>query len=220
MLGAQQLQWPHFERAQQLYPGDAGLLYLRGYLHETFASPRVQNVARAITSAGSRTRVRAPRRELQDAESYFRRALTGNPALADARLRLGRVLSLLGDDADAVRELRIVLTATGDPVQLYYAHLFLGSALESLGRRDEARDAYVRASSYFASADAPRLALSQLAVRSGEAAEAHTRLDATLSRRGGSDRDDPWWTYPSDIRRGVEKALDASYHALAKLEEP
>jgi len=220
MLGAQQLQWPHFERAQQLYPEDPDLLYLRGYLHETFASPRVQNVARAITSAGSRTRVRAPRTELREAESYFRRALAGNPALTDARLRLGRVLALLGNDADAVRELRTVLDATSDPVLLYCAHLFLGSALESLDRRDEARDAYTRASSYFANADAPRLALSQLAVRSGNAAEAHTRLDAILARRGGSDQDDPWWTYPIDIRRGVGKALETSYRALAKSAEP
>jgi len=215
MLGAQQLQWPHFQRAQQLYPDDPDLLYLRGYLHETFASARVQNVARAITAGGGRARIRAPRAELRDAESYFRRALAASPPLTDARLRLGRVLTLLGNDADAVRELRTVLPATTDPVQLYYANLFLGSALESLDRRDEARDAYTRARGYFATADAPRLALSQLAMRAGDATSAHTLLEAVLSRQESSDQDDPWWTYPSDISRRVETTLGASYRALA-----
>jgi Flp pilus assembly protein TadD len=215
MLGALQLQWPQFQRAQELYPDDPELLYLRGYLHETLASPRVQNVAQAIAASGRSARVRAARAELRDAESYFRRALTANPQLADARLRLGRVQALLGNDAAAIRELQAALTATNDPVRRYYANLFLGSALESLGRGGEAREAYTRAAGYFPNADAPRFALSHLAVQSANATDAYAWLEVSLRREGGSDQDDPWWTYPSDIRRTAVTSLDAAYRALA-----
>jgi hypothetical protein len=112
------------------------------------------------------------------------------------------------------------LAATSDPVQLYYVNLFLGSALESLDQRDEARAAYMRAGRYFDKADAPQLALSQLAVRSGHAEDAHPLLEAPLRRQGGSDQDDPWFTYPSDIRRRVEPLLTAAYGALSNPRPP
>jgi len=220
MLGTLQLQWPQFERAQQIYPDDPDLMYLRGHLHENLASPRVQIVARAITAAGGQARVRAPRDELRDAESYLGRALKARPQLVDAQLRLGRVQTLLGKDADAVRTLQAAITATDDRQQQYYANLFLGSALESLDRPDQARDAYTRASGYFSSADAPRLALSQLAVRTGDTRTAYALLEQALSGPGDRERDDPWWTYPSDLRRTTPVALAQAYEALLQPDTP
>ena len=44
-------------------------------------------------------------------------------------------------------------------------------------------------------------------------------IERTLGR-AGSEQDDPWWTYPTDIRRTVPALLAAAYQALAGPAEP
>jgi tetratricopeptide (TPR) repeat protein len=214
-LGSQELQWPHFQRAQRLYPEDPLLLYLRGCLHEVFASPRLQSVAKLIAKNDERSVLRAAHDELQDAETFLRRAIDADPGLLDARLRLGRVQSLLGKSRPAVDGLRQVALSTTDPLLLYYAHLFLGSALESLGERDDARTAYERASSFYPGATAPHLALSQLVLGMGSANLDASRaaLEPVLARPGGSE-DDPWWSYYAAVGRDADTAMVAAYTAL------
>jgi len=215
-LGSRDLQWPHFQRAARLYPQEPTLLYLRGCLHEVFASPRLQSIVKLIPKGGERSVLRSARDELEDAETLLRRAIDANPALVEARLRLGRVQSLLGKSRPAVDELRQVARSATDPLLLYYSNLFLGSALESLGERDEARASYERASMLYPGAAAPYLALSQLVIGASSANLPASRaaLEPILARPGGNDDDDPWWSYYSAVGRDAGDAVAAAYKAL------
>lgn len=214
-LGSHDLQWPQFQRAQRLYPDDPVLLYLRGCLHEVFASPRLQSVAKLIAKSDDRSVLRSMHAELEDAETFLRRAVTADPSLRDARVRLGRVQSLLGKNRPAVEELRQVVQSTTDPLVLYYASLFLGSALESLGERDGARASYERASTLYPDAAAPHLALSQLAM-SGDLAASRAALEPILNKPGGRDDDDPWWSYYAAAGRDADRDMAAAYDALLR----
>lgn len=215
-LGSRDLQWPHFERAARLYPQEPMLWYLRGCLHEVFASPRLQSIVKLIAKGGERSVLRSAHDELADAETLLRRATDANPGLVEARLRLGRVEALLGKSRPAVDDLRQVARSATDPLLLYYSNLFLGSALESLGERDDARASYERASTLYPGAAAPYLALSQLAIGggSGNLAASRAALEPILAQAGGSDDDDPWWSYYSAAGRDAGDAVAAAYQAL------
>jgi tetratricopeptide (TPR) repeat protein len=136
------------------------------------------------------------RASLRRAEAFFRRSLDIDPAFVEARLRLGRVIGLLGRHQEAASELRrCAEAATGQTLQ-YYAALFLGAEEESLGHFDLARDAFQRASAAWPSAQSPHLALSQLARRIGNRAGAIQAIQAMFSLPSvEEDRSDPWWAY-------------------------
>lgn len=214
LIGAMRLEWSHFQRAQRLFPDDPQLLYLRGCLHETFASPVVQAIAASLGGTRQKNIVRSTRAELQDAESFLRRALAADPGLIEARLHLGRVQALMGKDVAATQELRQVLRSTTEPIVLYYANLFLGSALEALGQGDDARAAYERAATAYPDAGTPRLALSQLALRGGDRAGALAAIESMLNSRDNAAAD-PWHTYYVAAGRGADAELTVAYAALA-----
>ena len=186
---------PHLERARQLFPGDADLLLYSGSMHECLATPRVQ-AAVAPTQPGFSSSFRSSRGELQQAESFLRQAIKSRPALAEARVRLGRVLDLLGRHEEGAAELRRAASATENPLLLYYADLFLGQAEQALDHRDEARASFERAASRYPRAQSPRLALSQAARRSGDRAGALGAIQHVLDLPASEGRrEDPWWYY-------------------------
>jgi hypothetical protein len=79
---------------------------------------------------------------------------------------------------------------------LYWALLFLGKQDEMLGNRDRARLSYERASALFPRAQSPRLALSQLARRTGDRRAAQRQLAALAGLPADEQqREDPWWDY-------------------------
>jgi len=136
----------HVDRAHELFPDDPDVLFLTACMHETFASPHMQSAVRsAVVPSGFSFGLGSDRAELRKAEGLFRRAIAARPQFAEARLRLGRVLTLLGQATPAAAELRKAIDSTNDPLLLYYGHLFLGAAQEALSRFDEARAAYERA---------------------------------------------------------------------------
>jgi VWFA-related protein len=214
----------HEDRAAQLFPKDADVLFFAGTLHETLASPTIQSLMRSISVPGSAlTQIGSERDELEKAEKLFRRALKEDPALTEARIRRGRVLHRLGKHKEAARELQQAVSAlssdesTADDVDLllYYAEMFLGAAAEALGRHDQARASYARAAELYPGAPSPRLALSQLAHRRNDRAaaldEAREALRRPLRRQ---DRDDPWWRYHSVQGRGVPARFEKLYQSL------
>jgi tetratricopeptide (TPR) repeat protein len=205
----QQYEVGHLERALELFPDDAELSFFNGCLHETFASRRIQSVFHGVSlPKGVTFNIGSERSELRLAEASFRRALERGPDLAEARIRLGHVLGLIGRHSEAADELRRAISTTGDPLLLYYGHLLLGSALDASGDRERARDAYERAALLFPRAQSPRLALSHIANRSGDRRAA---LDAIQSVMGPPadefDRKDPWWTYHMEQGRSAEVQL-------------
>src|SRR5262252_4818577 len=88
-----------------------------------------------------------------------------DPAMTEARIRLGHVLLARGRPQDAAEALRAADTAN-EPTELQYFHA------KSLGRVKQARESYTRAATLFPRAQSPYLALGALATRRGERATA------------------------------------------------
>jgi tetratricopeptide (TPR) repeat protein len=208
---------PHAARALARFPADAALQFFAGCLHETLATNRVQS---AVAGPGLPStvvlRVDSADGELDQAASRFKRALTLNPRHDEARLHYGRVLTLAGKADVAVGELRRTVGVLTEPVQQYYAQLFLGAALESSNQRAEAEAAYQSAAALFPQAQAPRLALSQLSFSSGDRVAADEALAPLLQpRTGDAAGEDPWRTYVTSCGRGATADMDEARQRLA-----
>lgn len=200
----------HFQRGEQLFPDDADIAFRIGCLHEAFACAVVQQSLRSLTlPPGARLGIQSAGAELRQAEVLFRKALRRDPGMAEARIRLGRVLGLQDRHVEAAEELRRVSAAIEAPTLQYYASLFLGAEEEALARRPEARAAYERALALYPDAQAARLALSQLERRGGRRGEARrlvqNLLDSPPDETGQSD---PWWRYHRDSGRHADAMLD------------
>jgi protein O-GlcNAc transferase len=167
-------------------------------------------VRSAFLPTGVRLNVAAQRTELRDAEKLLRRAVELKPDFAEAHIRLGRVLEILGHTAEAAEHLVKGVEATDEPPLRYYGSLFLGAAEAQLGHDAAARAAYERAAALFPNAQSPPLGLSELARRAGHRDEALReiekvyRLESTWNRTA-----DPWWTYNYAQGRNADALLDA-----------
>jgi tetratricopeptide (TPR) repeat protein len=137
-----------------------------------------------------------------DAEKWLRRAVSLDPGLVEARLRLGRVLYQIDYIPQARKELEQTLadaTATKHAFAAYLAALFLGELLERRGELDAARAAFEKAVSVNPECQAAYLALGHLLVVAGKPGEgwANARRvfgDAEKPRKPAID---PWFLYRS-----------------------
>ena len=196
---------PLLGRARQLFPKDAAFPFYAGCLHETQASPADPGGVRGDRAVpAQRNRVHGSRVPIGTRRpGSFTEALALQPAWPEARLRLGRVLGLLGRHKEAAAALRRALDETDDPPLVYWGSLFLGAEEQSLGRDAEARASFERARALRPGAQAPRLALSQLARRAGDRSQALAELRAVLTLPSDEvSRYDPLWDYY--ISRGSE----------------
>lgn len=187
----------HAERALARFSDDPELQFLVGCQHETLASPLTQSsIASTRLPPATFLRVRSASGELKDAASLLQRALELNPRHAEARVHYGRVLTQIDRAAQAVIELRRAAAEATEPVLRYYAQLFLGAALEETNDVQAAREAYRAAARVVPRAQAPRLALSQLALASGKRGEAVDAIEPLLlPDNNEDDARDPWWSY-------------------------
>jgi len=203
----------HIDRAREIFPSDPDLLFLSGALHETYARPGIQSaVGAAVVPTGFSLDILSARVELRRAESFLRSALAHAPDMAEAHLRLGRVLGLQGQHAEAIASLRRALGLLGDDDELRYdGELFAGAEEEALGHYDAAREAYERAQMLFPSAQSPLIALSQLARRRGDRAGAFAAIQRlfALPPAGAEGREDPWWVYHKAQARNAEALVEA-----------
>jgi tetratricopeptide (TPR) repeat protein len=196
MQAVEQHDTVHLDRARTMFPDDPDILFWSGCQHEIYAGPPIQSaIHTAVVPAGVKFDVSSSRGELRDAETWFRKAIAGNPANAEARLRHGRVLALLDRPRDAIDELRQALEATDDPLMRYYAALFMGAAAEALHDLDGARQAYEEARELFPAAQSPHIALSALSRRRGDRAGAWSEMQQWFEVGGGERANDPWWRY-------------------------
>jgi tetratricopeptide (TPR) repeat protein len=132
--------------------------------------------------------------DLKDAESSYRKALAEDRDLVEARLRLGRVLTLKGELDDALRVLD-PLGSTGDAGFRYLAQLFAGDALERRGNAAAAETRYVAAFSAIPTGQSARLALAHLRHAAGARTAAADAVRATALERGVAETADPWFLY-------------------------
>jgi len=158
---------------------------------------------------------RSRRGQLEEAERTLRAALDASPALDEARLRLGRVLTELGRPGEALTTLApLYADASGTPVAVensspgsrartmnerwsasrpYLVKLFIGSAEERLGHFDRAIEAYRAAAAMQPKCQTPWVALSAALRASGDqvaAADVVLKIATTATQCH-----DPWWDY-------------------------
>jgi tetratricopeptide (TPR) repeat protein len=217
-LAMEELDTPHFVRALAIFPNDAVIRYLHASLHDAFSNSAVQSVVEsARLPPRIRLEVRSEANELREAESEYRRAIDLDPAFGEARLRHGRILARQGKHTEAAAELRQALSMVRVPMLEYHARLFLGAEEEALGRTNEARALYQQAAALYPRAQSPRVALSQLAHKSGSRTAARETLDVMFDRGSQiSGEDDPWWFYQRSAGRMADEWRNATYRLLPR----
>lgn len=188
----------HFERARRVVPNDPRVLFAEARLHEALAAPLMQNFVRvtAVSQGVPTSGIDDRRTELRRAEGLLRRALALNPAFLDARLRLARALIEQGkhDEGRSLAE-QVAATAADRRLQ-YYALLFAGDALFSLGRTADAGKSYQRAIDLFPNAQAARFGLASALRSVGDTAQARDVVMPAIARQPSTrEGDDPWWEY-------------------------
>jgi tetratricopeptide (TPR) repeat protein len=189
----------HFARARRMVPDAPEVLFGEACLQETLGAPRNQEYVRiTILPNGARfLDVEAPQTHFRRSEGLLRRALTGNPGLVEARLRLGRMLALLERHDEALTELRHVLAATPERAIAYYAHLFIGDTEQALGRLEAARAAYEAAIELYPRTQSARIGLGAVLRAAGDRSAALAAILPTLDEpvQSRDSADEPWWDY-------------------------
>lgn len=190
---------PHLNAADDLLDADPEVAFDTGTLQEVFATPSAQQLGvRGQTSI----RIFSARDHMNQAARHFVRVLELNPAMVEARVRLGHAYSALGRHESAVEELGRALADADDPVVRYYALLFLGRAHESLGDDAAALQAYRGAASTSTHAQSALLSISRLSEASGDLPAARAATERVLDLPADDPaRVDPWWVYHLGIGR-------------------
>lgn len=203
----------HSRQGLLAVPDDPVLLLLSGAMHEQFGSPVVQTAIRgAKLPAGVEIAVGSASSELNRAKDRLEKALAIDPGLAEAHIRLGRVLGQRGDRAAAIRSLTRGEELAVEPRWKYFAALFLGHEQEQAKRYAEAREAYGRAAKLYPRAQSPRLALGRLATELGDRDAAAAAARALLNLPSDlMARDDPWWSYDIRQRSDLDRYLTVYY---------
>jgi len=202
----------HLAEGRRLFPDDPTLLFLSGCEHEAYAAPFIQagilGFSRSLQPPGSSAS------ERRRAESFFRRALARRSHFAEARLHLGRVLAQLERPLEASREIRAALAGLEETPLLYHARLFLGEAEEQAGRFTEARESYELARTIAPDAQAPLLALSQLARRRDDYDAALKTMAALFEQRRSAGEPDPWQSYLNCQTRGSDDLIATVWQSI------
>jgi hypothetical protein len=205
------LAGPHLETGQALFPDDPVLALYQGTLRQTFGDPRLseylqkrrstEGLGRAPVASRSGPPATGPARlsnvtkvELGIARRELQRAVTLDPALHEARIRLAHVLSELGNDREAADVVRPALEAELPPFLEFYAALILGRSEEQLGRFDEAGVAYTRAAARFPGAESAEVGRSRVALAQGRAPDALKILVDAIGPYS-TEQPDPWLDY-------------------------
>jgi len=205
----------NLENAMRILPSDDRILFYAGVLHETWASSLHQNI---LLPPGVRMTYGSKESELKRAREFYQQSIKANQNSAETHLRLGRVLGLLGNHAQAVAELQQAAASVKDPQLSYYTSLYLGCELSLIFRRSEAREQYERAAMLYPIAQSPLFALSQLANSSGDVEGAFLAIQRIFELpRTDSWKDDPWWTYDVSAVRDAEALLAQLYQMFGGL---
>jgi len=197
------------------------LALYQGTLRQAFGDPRLYDYVRTLGSTeglgkpplasrhgASMEWANATKVELGIARRELRRALTLDPTLHEARIRLAHVLSRLGDDREAVEVVRPALEAPLPPFSEFYAALILGRSEEQLGRFDEAGVAYARAAARFPGAQSAKIGRSRVALAQGRAADALKILFDVVGP-DATGQPDPWRSYYRQHDPDADTLLEA-----------
>jgi hypothetical protein len=171
----------------ELLPHDPFVLYESATVAETLATLYA-------TQDSVSTNVKHRLGRLNDAARWLQETLDKDSTNVMARLHLGRVQTLRGNERDGIKHLQQVLNATSDDATAYLAAIFIGAAYERDKRLEEAADSYRQANARFSRGHAAPLALSAVLQRSGHGDESRSILLGLVMEASGTIRD-PWWWY-------------------------
>jgi len=132
--------------------------------------------------------------DLKDAERAYRNSLAAQPDFLEARLRLGRVLTLRGDMDGALKSLGEIGDRT-EPAFRYLARLFEGDAFERRGDLAEAERRYLVATAALPAAQSAHVALAHVRHAIGARTEAAENVRVTAGATSTPNTEDPWFWY-------------------------
>lgn len=222
LLKEQTLADEHLSRARQIFPDDAMILFRGACAIETLASPTIQAAMDREPEPRPRSAPERPslRSLLNQAEQLFRRALSRDSSLTEAKVRLARLTAERSNHEEALGLLRRVMDENPANDLRYLALLLLGNAEQATGRRIDARTHYEEAAALCRTAQSPLLALAMLARDNGDRAAVADALDR-LSRLPADPhvRVDPWWTYYVSQGSDAGVLMRRLYAMLAETEQ-
>jgi tetratricopeptide (TPR) repeat protein len=146
--------------------------------------------------------------DLRKAEGICRTLLARDPGMAEARLRLGRVLQLRGAPELALPELERVASTAEDARLRYLAHLFTGDLYRRRARLPEAQHEFGKAFEAWPGGQAGALSLAAILHALGERAEAASAVQTAIEDRGELMAPDPYRTYHSGNRAEQKLLLE------------
>jgi len=139
-------QWgdatPHLSHAAEVVPNDPRVAFDRGCYAEVLGLPMHQALRPdppSWTPRGPAPSLIIPLADKTNAEAerLYRRALSIDPTLVEARVRLARLLDLRKRHEEAAGELKTALSGSPSGVLSFYAHLFAGRTAQAMGRAGE-----------------------------------------------------------------------------------
>jgi tetratricopeptide (TPR) repeat protein len=185
----------YLEEAFKLFPKDPHFALARGSNYEMLSDMRA-GYLKAIDAEGGTTgqwKV-APDRMLDEAVRWFDQAIAGEPALIEARLRLGRALYRRGEYERAARELDAVRQSAPWKELQYLALVFRGMVEAARGDYERAESFYADARRLLPSGQTVAIASAEAAYLRGRVSDAGATILGTLQQRAKTD---PWWVYTS-----------------------
>jgi VWFA-related protein len=186
-----------------LFMPDSAMLFIPRALQRCPNSPRLR-LAHAFVSEQQWLRGGlTPEQELAIVGRY-EEAMKFPETEPEARVRAARFLYATGSFERALQLLNVV-TSTDKDIR-YFADLFRGQILRSLGRSDEAVAAFRAALATWPGAQSARVALMTLHVNRGERDEAAALAEA--AQTAPDSEFDPWWTYWLGDFRAYPAMLD------------
>ena len=174
---------PYFEECTRLFPAAAAAWLGRGICYELSAFPDGFTLA-ALP-------VLDPARQ---AERSFRAAAQLEPGLAEARLRLGRVLARAGELDEAESEFSAAVEASTDGPLTALARVFWGTVRDTRGDLVGAVSQYEAALAADGQCEMAAFALAEALYRRGDRRRAGQALSSTLGGPGATEVG-PWHDY-------------------------
>jgi tetratricopeptide (TPR) repeat protein len=184
----------------ELFPRDAELRLASGSVLEERA---------ALTRPSGRDAAALRQGWFKEARRDLGEAVSLDPDLGLARVRLGRVLWRLEQPEAARETLEAALARTLDPKDRYLAHLFLGRIHEEARRLEPAVAEYRRAVEVDPGAQTAAIALSHALLIAGETEESRSALARGLARRPGPR--DAYWDYLAANAREIDDLTASLY---------